>query len=229
MAKVESQRDQRVQITAEDQFGRVWSYAMEKETMDPTGQVSPGNWTDPMNTPAEKYMMVPPGKFGQKQLGTMSLDWRRWAADQDLALTDWKNGLFRIWLEVKKGLPFNMEQAMNDPDIQHVAGLGSWPSGDTIRYAFSKFGTPKDDDTAKSLRGQNLVRVDYAERPGKFSMVNKLTDEAKALLGIAGKWLDEAPVTVKAMNYHAFIKAKCGDGTPLADAQKEWRELKASV
>lgn len=229
MPKIESQRDQRTQITAEDQFGRVWSYMMERETMDPCGQISPGNWTDPLNTPAEKYMMVPPGKFGQKQLGILSLDWRRWAKDQDAGLEVWRTGLYRIWKEVKTGLPYTLAAAENDPDILFHAGAGPWPSGAAIRYAFSKFGSKKDDETARSLRGQNLERVDYEERPGKFSMVNKLTPEAKAMLGLPGEWLDEAPVNIAKMDYHGFIKAQCAEGMPLKDAQEAWRELKAKA
>lgn len=232
MPKIESQRDQRQHIVAEDQFTRVWSYSIERETQDPCGQVSPANWTDPLNTPAEKYMAVPPGKFGQKQLGTLSLDWRRWAKDQDAALEVWRTGLYRIWKEVKTGLPYTLAEAENDPDILIHAGAGPWPSGAAIRYAFSKFGSKKDDETAQSLRGQRLERLEYPERkdaPGKFSMVNVLTDEAKAMLGLPGAWLDEAPIQVAKLDYHGFIKAKCAEGLPLKDAQEAWREVKAAA
>ncbi len=83
---IRSQADQRQSFNKPDQWGRSWLISIEKATGDPTGQILPAGWSDPINTP-QKYLRVP------RHQATMSVEYEPWIADMKAADRDYRQQL----------------------------------------------------------------------------------------------------------------------------------------
>ena len=77
-------------IRAVDQFGRNWTYPIEKSTGGACGNVVPiGGWSDPLATP-QKYLNT------KGQMGSLRVDFQKWIDDLTKAQKEWKNNLLSI-------------------------------------------------------------------------------------------------------------------------------------
>ena len=84
-----SQAEQRQSFNKPDQWGRSWLISIEKATGDPTGQILPAGWSDPINTP-QKYLLVP------RHQASISVDYKPWIEDMKAADREYRQQLNQI-------------------------------------------------------------------------------------------------------------------------------------
>jgi hypothetical protein len=90
MAESRTQPDYRRNMVNTDRFGRKWLVTIELKTGDPTGLITPTNWTDPLGTP-QKYLQVP-----RDEPRTLRIQFTRWIEDLKRDHRDWTQQLHRI-------------------------------------------------------------------------------------------------------------------------------------
>jgi len=214
MAKARTQADQRKDLNAKDQFGRLWLLTIEIATGDPCGQIDSAGWEDPLRTPL-KYKIVPKNEFGQQAFGSLFIDFDRWIRDQEGHLKQWTDRVYEI-ATVKFPSGFDHKTILDDPYIAtRLTGPRPWPSLEVLRMA--KAGHRK-------LLG--LERMDNATR--------------KLLCIPEWEWPTEASDTVVSVesaegdppdNWHDFYRwAKAtGQATNLTEGSTLWKAHKEAM
>ena len=120
-----SQSDKRMDLNAEDQFGRAWLLTIEKATGDPTGQITQAGWDDPLHTP-QVYLKVPRNRFGQPAHGHIEVTFARWITESKADLGIWVQRLYQC---AQKFYPsgFDPKTIHEDPLVAQAAGPQPWP------------------------------------------------------------------------------------------------------
>lgn len=135
--KILSQADKRRDMNLTDQFGRLWLAAIDRDTFDPVGHVTPA-WShtgvsDPLQTP-QQYLKVLRDPYGNPQLGRIEVDLDRWIRDQEGATKEWKTRLWNIGRDMQKNA-FNPKTCETDDYLLHLTGPKPWPSPAILRQA----------------------------------------------------------------------------------------------
>lgn len=204
-----SQRNQRISMVADDQFGRAWALEVEKETQEPTCLPMPAGWVDHLATPP-KYIRVPRGKHGQRRLGEVHVDFATWIDEQIAEEKRWEDF---IWKRAEARFADNLprpEELESHPLLVKDAGPKPWPSSDVLIYVTEN----KDAKIAREILG----------------LESELSVEAKVMLGIAKtKELlaaqDKAPKRYQEFLAWAIAKGKAKNMTQAAAL---WTERKTA-
>lgn len=158
------QRNQRIDMTAEDQFGRPWALIVEKETQEPTCKPTPAGWTDHLQTPS-KYVKIPKGRHGQRKLGEVFVDFPTWIDEQKQAEQAYDDLKWKVAeLKFPNNLP-KPEELDTHPIIVNTVGVAPWPSSAALTYISEH----ADEPIAKEILG----------------LAGELSIEAQVLLGVA--------------------------------------------
>lgn len=169
----QSQADKRRDMNLKDQFGRKWLAAIEKESFEPAGHITPAGWTDPLRTPTQ-YLRVPRDEFSNPQVGQVLVDFKRWHTDQTNAMKEWKVRFYNIGREQKKHA-FDPEKDQHDAYVLHLVGEKPWPSPELLVEAAAG-----KTDRAKMMLGLNPL--DQATR---LALGYAELEDLEALIGSA--------------------------------------------
>lgn len=246
MQQAKTQRDDRLPIVAEDQFGRPWMFKIEKKTMEITGDIQPCKWDpsarsagiDPLRTP-QKYFHLPRLRNGMPDVGRVRVDYDTWIEDTKVGLRDWVTHLWNTGQQLNPGAR-TIYEIEKDPRCLHWAGNRPWPSTRILELA--KAGNkqllglaPLTAETQKLLRQisvETILRDELdafsEEEQQAFGLLKAQTpsspDQTKAVPDVTRQF---APVP--GMNYQRFIKAAAAAGIPFRQALDRWKAYRSQV
>ena len=216
MITPKSQADRRRDLNPEDQFGRLYLVAFDKETMEPTGAIDTAGWSDPLKTP-QKYIHVARGKFKTPDMSRMVIDFTGWIKDQSNAFQEWRQQLWG-WGSKRYADKFTWETAEEDPTLIALAGPKPWPSHEALKIAAKG---PINED-AKALLG-----------------LGPMTAAVREMLGIAPDDDGTVPETMQKVGenqtvnvnkglaeYHAFHAEQKKLGKSKQEISLAWKEHK---
>lgn len=227
--KGKSQADKRRDMNLTDQFGRKWLAAIEKESFEPAGHVTPAGWTDPLRTPSQ-YLLIPRDNHGNPQINRCEVDFGRWIADQDQATRDWKIRLWQIGREQQKNA-FDPKTAEQDEYLLHLTGPKPWPTPPVLRKAKAGdkrlLGILPLDRHTRILLG--LVELEDLEAMAgeEFETSGEPTEKQieKELEGAE----QEGRPAFNTGDYKGFIAACLKRRIPMEKANQLWRDLRAAT
>lgn len=238
--KVLSQADKRRDTNLTDQFGRRWLAAIDRDTWEPVGHISPA-WSvaddavsDPLHTP-QQYLRVLRDDHGNPQINRLDIDIDRWIRDQETATKEWKTRLWNIGRDMQKNA-FNPKTAEEDEYLLHLTGPRPWPSpavllrarkGDKRLLGID----PMDRDTRILLGIVELEDLEAAANESEPKMLahqagepeneEELAEQKKALMGKGGV-LDTG-------DFKQFMSACLEKGITMKQAGKLWKEFKGAL
>lgn len=133
MAQPRTQPGERRSFNPKDQFGRKWCMTIEVRTGDPTGQVLPAGWSDPLRTPMH-YVRVPKDESGNVMFGTCAVDYEAWIREVEHEEEGW----FRRLVEnatIKNIEPLEIEHLLKHKVLLQLTGPKPWPSSEVLKLA----------------------------------------------------------------------------------------------
>jgi hypothetical protein len=224
MAQAKTQADKRRDMNLTDQFGRSWLAAIDRETFDPVGQVTPAGWADPINTPAQ-YLKIPRDAANNPQMGRVEVDMARWITDQTNATRDWKVRLWNIGRHEQKNA-FDPKTAEQDEYLVHLAGPKPWPSPAVLKQA-------RDGDQRllglEPLDRAARILLDLVELEDLEFVTGADLQAAKDAETDEERLSHKAPAPLNTANYKEFMAACLERKIPMAEAAKLWREFKGEL
>jgi hypothetical protein len=210
-----SQADKRRDMNLVDQFGRKWLAAIDRETFDPTGHVTPAGWSDPLSTPSQ-YVGVPRDEHQNPQMGQAFVDFPRWIADQVQATKDWKVRLWNIGRDLQKNA-FNAKTAETDEYLLHLTGPKPWPASEVLEQAAAgdkRLLGLKDLDKATRLL---LGRIELED----LESVEEPEGEPEPS--------ESGPPPLNIGSNKEFVASALRRGFTMKQAQHMYKELRASL
>ena len=220
---IRSQADQRRNMNAVDQFGRKWNLQIEISTGDPTGQIAPIGFDDPLRTPMN--LLRVPREDGQPAYGKLVVDFPRWIKEQEQNESMWRRHLLSVGKLYFKAA-FNPATAIRDPVVLEATGPMPWPSVRVLKMAQTGdrrfLGQLPLDDAARALLDRPNVD-DLLAKTIDAAVLPDVVDEPEEYVG---------PVTMKGKPstnaaWVAFLREKQAEGMKYPDITTAWREQKA--
>jgi len=240
--KPKTQADTRLDINADDQFGRGWMFSVEKETMDPVGEFNRIAWpfaSDPLKTPT-KYVVMLVGRHGQKDLGRVEIDFPQWIKDVRQGLNNWNEAVMGIGQE-KFGGSMTVEALFKDPRVLSWAGPRPSPSIKALQAAAAGdrelLGLVELTDQGRALINE-LPPVDLDQyHPVDAQAASMAPEEIELPQGVPAQ--PETTITVSPPNtlsddpaewtYKQFMSNTLKNGGTMADAALGWNTHKANL
>lgn len=224
-----TQADDRIDLDAPDQFGRLWAINLEIKSRDAVDILACG-WVDPLRTP-RKYVLLP-RRGKSSDLSRVEIGVERWLVDQDEAERDRKMRLYEEWIRSpQKGHLTDPEQ---DDIVNARLGPPPFPS---VKALCAIFGYRRVE-----LSGTvQFLKTDAAVRTGPLGLTPMTADDRRilgivtmedidALIGTKVEESEEVhPVSVGATNFYEFMAAALKKGLNTPEAMREWKKFQGTT